>query len=109
SRFIKDPSKQSQVYIDDFEGTSTGYDLRTPAISWKLASTPRHSPDANGNIMFPEAELISDDRYGYNRAKLAWYRIDNSFFADFNAPAIVRSSPENTRNHYVRNEQLPEH
>ncbi|MBL0309547.1 MAG: cell surface protein SprA [Bacteroidetes bacterium] len=102
SKAINGPGKQGQVYIDDFEGTSTGYDLRTPAISWKLASTPRNSPDASGKIMFPEANLINDDRYGYNRAKLAWYRIDNSFFTDFNAPAIVKALPENTKNHYVR-------
>ena len=32
------------AYIDDFEGTSSGYDLKTPPIAWKLASTPRNSP-----------------------------------------------------------------
>lgn len=102
SRFINDPDKQGQVFVDDFEGTSTGYDLKTPAINWKLASTPRNSPDGNGNPLFPEANLINDDRYGYNRAKLAWYRIDNSFFTDFNAPAIVKTKPEYTKNHYAR-------
>ncbi|MDB5281164.1 MAG: sprA, partial [Bacteroidota bacterium] len=66
NRAINDPSKQGQVYIDDFEGTSTGYDLKNPSISWKLASTPRNSPGANGQILFPEANLINDERYGYN-------------------------------------------
>lgn len=101
SRAINDPDKAGQVYVDDFEGTSTGYDLRTPAINWKLASTPRNSPDANGNIMFPEANLINDDRYGYNRARLAWYRIDNSFYTDLNSPAVVRNDPAN-KGHYTR-------
>src|SRR6202044_1471674 len=32
---------QGQVYIDDFEGASSNYDLRYPAISWHIASTPQ--------------------------------------------------------------------
>ncbi len=27
--------------LDDFEGSRSGIDLRFPAISWALASTPR--------------------------------------------------------------------
>ncbi|HEY0749989.1 MAG TPA: cell surface protein SprA, partial [Chitinophagaceae bacterium] len=64
------------IYIDDFEGTRSSIDLRFPLVSWTLASTPQKSPDRNGNILFPEAELINDLRYGYNRAKLAWYNIE---------------------------------
>ncbi|MBS1655333.1 MAG: cell surface protein SprA, partial [Bacteroidetes bacterium] len=64
------------VYIDDFEGTRSAIDLRFPLISWTLASAPQKSPDANGNIMFPEAELNNDLSYGYNRAKLSWYNIE---------------------------------
>ena len=43
------------VYIDDFEGSKSGIDLRFPAISWALASTPQGATDSNGNILFPEA------------------------------------------------------
>ncbi|MEM7102471.1 MAG: cell surface protein SprA [Bacteroidota bacterium] len=57
------------VYLDDFEGSSTNFDLRTPSTSWIMASTPR-------NPRFPEADSISSLVYGINRAKLAWYRID---------------------------------
>jgi cell surface protein SprA len=64
------------VDIDDFEGSTSGIDLRFPSTSWALASTPYNSPDANGNIMFPEAALNDDIRYGENRAKIAWYQID---------------------------------
>ena len=64
------------IYIDDFEGTRSSIDLRFPLVSWTLASVPQRSPDANGNILFPEAELHNDLRYGYNRAKLAWYNIE---------------------------------
>ncbi len=64
------------IYIDDFEGTRSSIDLRFPLISWTLASTPQKSPDKNGTIMFPEAELSNNLEYGYNRAKLAWYNIE---------------------------------
>ena len=68
--------KGGTVYIDDFEGTSSGYDLKFPFTAWKLASTPRNSPDESGDIMFPEASLPNDLTYGFKRAKLAWYNID---------------------------------
>ncbi|MCW3118189.1 MAG: hypothetical protein JWM28_2271, partial [Chitinophagaceae bacterium] len=65
-----------QIYIDDFEGTRSSIDLRFPLISWTLASTPQKSPDQNGVELFPEADLVNDLAYGYNRAKLAWYNIE---------------------------------
>jgi cell surface protein SprA len=64
------------VSIDDFEGSQSGIDLRFPATSWAMASTPYNSADANGNILFPEASLNDNLNYGKNRAKLAWYQID---------------------------------
>ncbi len=64
------------IYIDDFEGTRSSIDLRFPLINWTLASTPQKAQDANGNILFPEAELHNDLAYGYNRGKLAWYNIE---------------------------------
>ena len=71
---------QGQVYIDDFEGSTTNYDLKNPLNNWKLASTPRFAPGPDGKVLFPEADLTNDFRYGYNRAKFAWYRIDNTFY-----------------------------
>lgn len=59
------------VYIDDFEGTRAGIDLRFPLLSWTLASIPQ------GNGLFPESGLINDLASGYNRAKLAWYNIES--------------------------------
>ena len=64
------------VYIDDFEGSKSGIDLRFPAISWALASTPQRATDAGGNILFPEATLNNDIEYGKKRAKLSWYQIE---------------------------------
>ncbi len=69
-------SSQGQVFIDDFEGSQNGYDLKFPATSWVLASTPSGATDANGNVMFPEANLNDSLDYGKNRAKLAWYIIE---------------------------------
>lgn len=64
------------IYIDDFEGTRSSIDLRFPLISWTLASAPQKAVDKNNNILFPEAELHNNLAYGYNRAKLAWYNIE---------------------------------
>lgn len=58
------------IYIDDFEGTRSGIDLRFPLINWTLASIPQ------GNGMFPESSLSNDLASGYNRAKIAWYNIE---------------------------------
>jgi len=105
SKAINGVDKQGQVYVDDFEGTSNGYDLKTPPVSWKLASTPRKSTDANGKVLFPEADLIGDEKYGYNRAKIAWYRIDNSFFNQQTCPDVVWNNTDpltNLKSHYVR-------
>lgn len=107
SRAINNQNKEGQVYIDDFEGTSNGYDLKTPPIAWKLASGPRNSTDASGKVMFPEVARINDSTAGYNRAKIAWYRIDNSFF-NSTAPDVVKNDPNNTSNHYVRLVPTPE-
>ncbi len=65
------------IYIDDFEGTRNSIDLRFPLISWSLASTPQKAKDNSGNILFPEAELVNNLEYGYNRAKIAWYNIES--------------------------------
>ncbi|MEO6729597.1 MAG: cell surface protein SprA [Ferruginibacter sp.] len=64
------------VYIDDFEGSKSGIDLRFPAISWAMASTPQNATDASGNVLFPEATLNNNLDYGKKRAKLAWYQIE---------------------------------
>jgi len=66
------------VYIDDFEGSKSGIDLRFPLISWALASTPVGATDRNGNILFPEAAVSNNLDYGKSRAKLAWYQIEQA-------------------------------
>lgn len=77
SKLINAPGgKQGQVFIDDFEGSKSGLDLRFPAINWFLASTPKGATDENGAILFPEADANNSLSYGKNRALLAWYNIE---------------------------------
>ncbi len=70
--------KNGIVNIDDFEGSKSGIDLRFPPISWALASTPLGATDGNGNVLFPEAALNNDLDYGKQRAKIAWYQIEQT-------------------------------
>lgn len=64
--------KTGEVFIDDFESSESNYDM-TSREAWKLASIPQDN-------IFPEASLYGDLRSGYNRAKLAWYKIDPLMF-----------------------------
>jgi cell surface protein SprA len=103
SRLINGPDGESNIYIDDFEGTRSGYDLKFPVMSWALASTPQDAKDQGGNELFREAKLVNDLNYGKNRAKLMWYNLD---------PCLVDPKqgcmPENLNdtaklsNHYLR-------
>ncbi len=105
SKAINDANKDGQIYLDDFEGTSSGYDLKTPPVAWKLASTPRNSPGPTGRPMFPEASLVNNEAYGYNRALMSWYRIDNSFYTQQTSPAAIYNSTDkgsNIYSNYVR-------
>lgn len=68
-------STQGSSYIDDFESTQSGIDLRSP-YSWFLASTPY---DNSASALFPEAALSNNIAYGSNRALLSWYYIDRLF------------------------------
>lgn len=71
-------SKEGSVsYIDDFEGAENSIDLKGVTY-WHLASTPQ---DYSVSLpMFPETRPGTGLAYGFNRAKLAWYCIDRSFY-----------------------------
>lgn len=102
-------TREGISYIDDFEGAENSIDLRVFGL-WTIASTPVSDK-------FPEANLRNDLRYGYNRAKLAWYAIDPLFFRDAGiTPQHIRNDAEMRSNHYMRevlvtevfpNRQLP--
>lgn len=79
------------AYIDDFEGTETTVELKT-VQSWTLASAPRK---------FPNSGTLNDLRYGYNRAKLAWYTIDPLFTRnDSRTPDNITADEQES--HFVR-------
>ena len=70
---------EATVYIDDFEGSQTTIDMRSPQ-AWALASTPR---GFGGEI--PEDDLS----YGYRRSKLSWYTVDPVFYVDSQRPSGI--------------------
>ncbi len=66
---------ESTIYVDDFEGSQSTIDMRSP-YSWSLSSTP--VKDAESNYDFNES--ANDLTYGFKRAKLSWYTIDPIFY-----------------------------
>ncbi len=62
-------------YIDDFEGSQNGIDLKS-ATAWKLSSRPVNLP----------ANILGNDQLGiqngYGRALLNWYQLDPIFFSN---------------------------
>ncbi|MCP4121112.1 MAG: cell surface protein SprA [Bacteroidetes bacterium] len=75
-----DQDNAGVVYVDDFEGSSVKYDIKFPFVAWELASTPKYLKDRFGNELFPEANISDSLVYGFNRARMAWYQIDGTFY-----------------------------
>lgn len=87
-------SQGNSSYIDDFEQTTGKIDISTPT-DWQISSTPS---------AFEESKLSNDIRYGFNRALLAWYKIDPLFTRRSSSltPSHIKSDLEQLSNHYVR-------
>lgn len=102
----KSGSNKGSSYIDDFESTQTGIDLRSP-YSWFLASTPYES---GPNALFPEAARSNDVAYGKNRALLNWYYIDRLFTQRNSSmcPGYIKSDLKQLSNPYVREVRVNE-
>ena len=66
---------ESTIYVDDFEGSQSTIDLRSP-FAWSLSSTPVNDSESLYNFN----ESSNDLSYGFKRAKLAWYTIDPLFY-----------------------------
>ncbi len=79
-------SESGVSYVDDFEGAESSISL-TAVNSWFLASTPQDWREPMG--LFPETAPGSGLAYGFNRAKLAWYRISNDFYYGSNRPGNI--------------------
>ena len=100
SKQINALDPEGSVYIDDFEGTRSSYDLKFPANAWKLSSVPSGAIDKNGNKILPEADLGSQLNNGKNRARLAWYFLEPQLVEGTNGvPTYVKSDPNQ---HYIR-------
>jgi cell surface protein SprA len=85
--------KTGTSYIDDFEGSSSGIDVKNIGL-WKMASTPQGQSD-----LFFEGNLANNLGYGFNRSKFSWFVVDPIFFENSN-PIPVTIDDKN--NHYVR-------
>ena len=88
---------EGTAYIDDFENTATPYSLMSPA-GWKLSSVPK----TTDNRFDPSNGMPDDISAGYQRAKIAWYTVDNQLYRN-----VGRFKPDNItdndlKNHYVR-------
>lgn len=89
---------ESTSYIDDFEASAPSYGLGNPT-NWKLAATPQTLDKAFTGAGI--GEIAEDLSFGYKRAKLAWYQIDNLFYRSrgVNNPNL---SDQLLDNHYSR-------
>lgn len=97
---------EATIYIDDFEGSQSNLDLRSP-LSWTLSSTPVL---ANTGLINPEYTdfLGSDDStlaYNYKRAKLSWYTIDPTFYTESQS-GISQEDLELNKTRRVYNSEL---
>ncbi len=80
-------SKSGVSYVDDFEGAQSTIDLKS-SLAWKMASVPQGQND-----LFPEA-ASKDLPSNFKRAKLAWYTIDQLFYANNSlTPKHIKNDP----------------
>ena len=94
--------KEGTAYIDDFESSSTGIDIKNPG-SWFLASLP------NDPLLFPETTLdnqtprLGNLKTGANRALMSWYNIDPTFYRNSSTtPSHIANDDNQLSNHNVR-------
>ncbi len=67
---------EATVYVDDFEGSQTTIDMRSP-LSWTLSSVPKWQ----SGVDYPDFGATQVDlQYGFKRAKLNWYTIDPTIY-----------------------------
>lgn len=85
-------------YLDDFESTKTGIDVRQPSY-WMLSSVP-----VTNNNMFAAAGKSNDIDYGKDRALMSWYYIDPMLVRKNSSiqPTHLKNDLDQLSNHYVR-------
>lgn len=89
--------KNGNSYVDDFEGSISLIDLKSPS-AWSLASIPQGQAS-----LFPEASFNDDIKAGLNRAQFNWYNIDPMFYGQQNTSTKPGNIPETTfSNNFMR-------
>jgi cell surface protein SprA len=88
---------EGTAYIDDFENTATPYSLMS-AFGWKLSSVPK----TDNNRFDPSGGAQDDRRAGYNRAKMAWYTVDNQLYRNVGNYKPDNLSDDDLKMHYSR-------
>ena len=68
---------EATAYVDDFEGTQNGIDLKSPQ-SWALSSRPIDLGRTYANFPDEDSNGIQN---GFDRALLNWYTIDPIFYS----------------------------
>lgn len=77
------PRINNNSFIDDFEAARTIYDLTRQPTRWRLGSTPQaFAPGATSNGL----------EYAYNRARIAVYSVDNTFYNTAGDPRTPQSN-----------------
>ncbi len=88
---------EATTYLDDFDSSQTMIPIGNQN-SWVLASTP----SGQGGL-FQEGLLNNDIAYNFNRARLAWYSIDPTFYNnDGNTPSNISADKNLQSGQYVR-------
>jgi cell surface protein SprA len=87
---------EGTAYVDDFENSATPYSLMSPQ-GWKLATTPVLDPRFN-----PYGPQTKDPKLNDQRAKLAWYQVDNQFYRTSGRYKPSNVTEKDLQNHYVR-------
>ena len=77
-----DVTGAATTYIDDFEASQIPISILSP-LDWHEASTPKYFPNFNGEQ--------DDLTYNYQRAKLAWYSVDQLFYGAGDTPANINA------------------
>ena len=98
--YRKSGERGGHSYLDDFETSISGIDLRSP-YAWSLAATPHNDGPES---LFPEAALSNHIDYGKNRALLAWFFIDGIFTRTNSGltPTHIRNDLKQLSDHRVR-------
>lgn len=95
---------ESTIYVDDFEGSQTTIDMRSP-LSWYLSSTPERNSDSD---YLDFGATSSGLEYGHKRARLAWYNIDPTFYTQRPAGITDDDLSLNTTRRIFSSELYPE-